>query len=194
VGLVGTHTHTHTHTHTFCSPRVSALCSLFCSCLSPSSHFFSDCPPLCDSSLCVHLSWCTWVMFFPMMSAHLLDQVLPAADSAHTLALFSPPSSPLFLNLSLSLFLCLSLQVCCPLPCLAPLLSYCLGSPASSLSFPCSLSACHHGPHFYHGHLLYSCPPHRYHLWPVFPVSVTATVSSISAHLSPSPLSLSPWS
>lgn len=63
---------------------------------------------------------------------------------------------------------------------------------------PCSLlhclCLCHCGPRFDHDHLLYSCSPHRYHLWPVFPVSVTATVSSISGPLSPSPLSLSPWS
>lgn len=54
------------------------------------------------------------------------------------------------------------------------------------LSFPCSLSLplplLHH---FYHGHSLYFCPPHRYHLWPV---SVTATFSSLSGTLYLHPL------
>lgn len=38
------------------------------------------------------------------------------------------------------------------------------------------------------GHRLYFCPPHRYHLWPVSPVSVTVTFSSLSGPLYLHPL------
>lgn len=111
-------------------------------------------------------------MFFPMMSAH-------------TLSLFFLPSSPLFVSTTPLLFL---LQAHGPpgRSCPTPQLRF----PLSIIpSFPCSLSLplplWHH---FYHGHSLYFCPPHHYHLWPVSPVSVTATFSSLSGPLYLHPL------
>lgn len=118
VGLVGTPT-------LFSWGLCSLLCSL-CFCLSPSPHLVSDCPPLCDSTLCPYLFCCARVMFFPMMSAH-------------TLSLFFLPSSPLFVSTTpLPLLLqahgplgrsCPTPQLRSPLssiPCLSPAHSLCL--------------------------------------------------------------------